>query len=317
MTNQGYREDDLVKNRTAVMLIGGSEADRRAWAEEAASYFPGEGAVREVTEEAHLSAALAQGRGVVFIPDTLALGINAQGSVLRCLQYQEERPKLVLGVPGDPAEARASGALREDLHYRLHLSLVDLATPGLREVMRVRRNKAEAERKVQAARAEAAAKKLAAQKKATVTRTIPAKYPGGAGASVSSAVAPARKSGPSSANVLAARAPAAAPRKPASNLVAQRSTPAVASPRAATSPGKASTPPGRVAATRPPAKALVKSAAKGSATPARARPAMKKAATAPARGSVKAPKSRRDAPRRPTAGKTVVKKPSAKKAPRK
>lgn len=285
MTNQGYREEDLVKNRAPVLLIGGTEAERKAWAEEAATFFPGEGPLRVVTAEDGLKSSLSSGRGVVFIPCAVTLGVQGQGEVLRCLQYQEERPKIVVALGSDPTAARSLGTLREDLHYRLHLSIVNVATPGFKEVARVRRQKAEAVRKVEAARAEVAAKKAQAilQKK-TATRTIPAKYPGGLGARSS---VQSRASG---ATVT-------------SGSRASTGTP-VASAKSSPSSTSTSTAPAAAKRTAKP--------------PARARPAAKKTATAPKRPA-KSAASRRAEPKRPAAAasKSAAKKPVAKKARRK
>lgn len=171
-----YREEELVKNRAAVLLFGGSETDRRAWAEEASAHFESEGGVREVTEPAALLAALSLGRGVVFIPDATALGWEGQAQVLRCLQYQEERPKIVVGLGADPEAARSQGTLREDLHYRLHQALVNLATPGLKDEQKARRRQLEAERKARQAKEDARAKKAAGSGRSSgvVMRKIPA-----------------------------------------------------------------------------------------------------------------------------------------------
>lgn len=168
MMTQGYREEDLVCNRAAVLLIGGNDSERRAWAEEVATHFPAEGSLRVVEEASQLSAALAAGRGVVFVSDVVKLGVEGQAQVLRCLQYQEERPKIVVALGMDATAARSQGKLREDLHYRLHLSIVNLSTPGLRDVMRARRATAEAIRKEAAAKMAEAAKKSLEKNRTTV-----------------------------------------------------------------------------------------------------------------------------------------------------
>lgn len=161
--NQGYRENELVANRAALLLHGGSEAERRAWAEEAAENFPSEGALVEVPSPAALGAALSQARGVVFIPDVLSLGDAGQLQVLRCLMEKEERPKLVLALSMSPSEALQQGLLRDDLYFRLRQARVDLSDAALKEELRARRAKAEAQRRAQP---KPAAKSSAAKMKA-------------------------------------------------------------------------------------------------------------------------------------------------------
>jgi hypothetical protein len=138
----GYQEAELVSNRAAVLLFGGTEADRRAWAEEAARAFAGEGPLCEVSQAAALPAALAHLKGVVFVPDLLALGNEAQFQILQCLLHREERPKLVLGLGCALSEALARGQLRDDLSYRLSAGRLDLSVAGLRDAIRARRQQA-------------------------------------------------------------------------------------------------------------------------------------------------------------------------------
>ncbi|MHB8877768.1 MAG: Fis family transcriptional regulator [Myxococcaceae bacterium] len=153
MSLNGYQEADLVANRASVIIFGGTEADRRAWAEEAAVAFSSEGPLREVAALAGLPAALARGGGVVFVPNLVALGNEGQSLILQCLLHHEERPKLVLGLPASLVDAMARGLLRDDLSYRLTSGRLDLTAPGLREAIRARRQKAAAEAAKQAARA--------------------------------------------------------------------------------------------------------------------------------------------------------------------
>jgi hypothetical protein len=131
-TRRGYEESELISNRTSVLLYGGLEEERRAWAEEAASFFPEEGPLREVRTLAELTRALAEKRGVVYLPDVLKLPSEAQAALVRCLAVQEERPKLVVGLVGAPDAAREKGTLSDDLHYRLHRALVDLSQADVR-----------------------------------------------------------------------------------------------------------------------------------------------------------------------------------------
>jgi hypothetical protein len=139
----GYTEEDLVSNRAALLLYGGDDSERRAWAHEAAGHFAAEGPLVEIRSAPELAKALGQSRGVVFIPDALALGLDAQSQILRCLQEREERPKIVIGLPRLPDEALQQGVLRDDLSYRLRLARVNLDAEGLREALVGRRRKLE------------------------------------------------------------------------------------------------------------------------------------------------------------------------------
>jgi hypothetical protein len=157
VTGRGYREEELVTNRASLLLSGGTEDERRAWAQEAAEHFAAEGPLVEARTAAELAQALKAPRGVVFVPDVGKLEPSAQAQLLRCLQLQEERPKVVVGLSGSPDQARTRGTLREDLHYRLHQALVDMNTEGLREQLKKRRAAAAAERAERAAKLKAAA----------------------------------------------------------------------------------------------------------------------------------------------------------------
>jgi hypothetical protein len=131
-----YAEAELVENRVAVLLFGGTAAERQAWAEETAQRL-GSAATLVAAAEA-LPQALAGKDGVVYVADALALGEVAQQRLLQCLQTQEERPKLVVGVQQGP-ESTFGGGLRPDLHYRLRLAQVNLDEPGLRDAIARRR----------------------------------------------------------------------------------------------------------------------------------------------------------------------------------
>lgn len=174
---RGYREEELVSNRASLLLYGGTEEERRSWAQEAAYSFEHEGALVEVRQAAELTEALKRPKGVVFVAEVTKLSREAQGHILRCLQMQEERPKLVLGLTGSAESALERGMLREDLHYRLQQARVDLSVPGLREQLK-KRWVALAERRA----AKAAAAKEAAERErqaamvrmpGTVTRLTP------------------------------------------------------------------------------------------------------------------------------------------------
>lgn len=143
---RGYGEAELVTNRASLLLYGSSATDRRAWAEEAQRSFREEGPLREVSVAALLPAALEPGRGVVYLTDACALGLEAQGYLLRFLQTREERPKVIVGLSVTAMSAVERGMLREDLLYKLQVAQVDLSVPETREAVRVRRLE-EAERR--------------------------------------------------------------------------------------------------------------------------------------------------------------------------
>lgn len=174
---RGYREEELVTNRASLLLYGGTEEERRSWAQEAAYHFEHEGPLLEVRQPSELAEALKRPKGVVFIPEISKLGLEAQGHILRCLQTQEERPKLVLGMTGSAEAALERGTLREDLHYRLHQAQVDLGAPGLREALKKRWAVLAEQRAAKAAaereEAERARQAALVRKPGTVTRLSP------------------------------------------------------------------------------------------------------------------------------------------------
>jgi hypothetical protein len=177
LTPRGYREEELVSNRASLLLYGGTEEERRSWAQEAAHHFEHEGALVEVRQLSELVEALKRPKGVVFVSDVAKLGLEAQAHIVRCLQMQEERPKLVLALTGSAEAALERGTLRDDLHYKLNHAQVDLGVPGLREVLKKRwavlaeqrAAKAAAEREA----AERARQAAAVLKPGTVTRFMP------------------------------------------------------------------------------------------------------------------------------------------------
>src|SRR6266852_6001351 len=122
MEYRGYSEDELVCNRAALLLYGGDEADRRAWA---------------------LEAALQRNNGVVFVPAVLGAGFEGQSHILRCMHEREERPKLILGLSMNPDDALSQGILRDDLAYRLKPARVNLDDPSVFSAIRARRQRAE------------------------------------------------------------------------------------------------------------------------------------------------------------------------------
>lgn len=156
---QRYSESELISNRSAVLLFGGTAAERRAWAEEAARHFDTEGELVWVQAAAELLGALARRDGVVAVEDVSSLDHATQGQILHCLMRQEERPKLVLGLKVAADTALANGILRDDLHYRLSVARVDLSAEEVKASMRARTAKREAK-----AVSRASAPKRAAQK---------------------------------------------------------------------------------------------------------------------------------------------------------
>lgn len=189
MEYRGYSENELVSNRAALLLYGGSENDRRRWALEAAGNFAEEGQLVEVSAISELEKALEPTKGVVFVADGQQLGLEGQAQLLRCLKEREERPKLVIGLPLSPEAALERGALREDLSYRLQSARVNLDAPGLRDAIRTRRERAE--------EALADAKTLlpaAARTKSKATRRPPKKVARRAAPKKKSRPAPARSS---------------------------------------------------------------------------------------------------------------------------
>lgn len=124
----GYSEEQLVGNRAAVLLYGGAESERRAWAQRAAQSHAGTGTgLIEVADEKALPAALAKAEGVVFIVDGTRLGWDAQREVVRVLREKEERPKLVVGLSMPLEKAFEKGLLRDDFHWAFRRGLIDMA----------------------------------------------------------------------------------------------------------------------------------------------------------------------------------------------
>ncbi|WP_331110915.1 Fis family transcriptional regulator [Archangium sp.] len=148
-------------------MTGGTEDERRTWAAAAARHFSHEGPLVEVRLPEQMGEALKKPRGVVFIPDVTRLTSSAQGLIVRCLQTQEERPKIVVGLSGLVEQARSKGTLREDLLYRLHRAQVDLTAEGMREVLAQYRARLATEEAARKAEAERLAAEKAAQMKAS------------------------------------------------------------------------------------------------------------------------------------------------------
>jgi hypothetical protein len=127
-------------NRAPVLLSGGAAPDRAGWAQEAAEV--GGRPLVTVTRPEQLGPALMVRSAVLFVPDVLALGDLGQQMLVRTLTSLDERPKLVLGLGRSEASVRQAGLLREDLHYRVRMGLLNLDAPGLREAIAARRAEA-------------------------------------------------------------------------------------------------------------------------------------------------------------------------------
>lgn len=142
MTTPGYPEAQLVTNRTSVLVFGATEAERLAWAEEAASAFEHEGPLFEAREPEHAAQALGRKKGVIYFPDVSALSWDTQRELARVLHEKEERPKFVFGLSFAPANALAKGTFRDDLKHALDRSTVDLGQPEVKAQVKARRAKA-------------------------------------------------------------------------------------------------------------------------------------------------------------------------------
>src|SRR5215469_14268451 len=127
-------------NRAPVLLSGGAAPDRAGWAQEAAEV--GGRPLVTVTRPEQLVPALLVRSAVLFVPDILTLGDGGQQLLVRTLTSLDERPKLVLGLGRSESSARQSGLLREDLHYRVRMGLLNLDAQGMREAITARRAEA-------------------------------------------------------------------------------------------------------------------------------------------------------------------------------
>lgn len=142
MIYRGYSERELISNRSSLLLYGANEAERRAWAEEAASNFAAEGPLRVVQTDDAFVAATAVGRGVVYVPNMTALRPETQRNLVVLLHGHGDRPKVLVGLSRHPDVERDSGALRSELHYALQVAHVNLDEPGLKEAIAARRARA-------------------------------------------------------------------------------------------------------------------------------------------------------------------------------
>ncbi len=137
----GYAEAQLITNRVSVLLCGGTEADRKAWALESAEAFAEDGALYEAAEPGRLTQSLSLRGGVVYVPDASQLSWAAQRELTRLLREREERPKFIFGINASPAAVAQRGLIREDLLFALSKSTVDLASPLVKESINSRRKK--------------------------------------------------------------------------------------------------------------------------------------------------------------------------------
>jgi len=137
----GYAESQLITNRVSVLLCGGAEADRKAWAQEACAAFADEGALIEASTAAAFNQALSLRAGVVYVADASQLSWATQGELTRLLREREERPKFIFGLNASPAAAAQRGLLREDLFFALSKSTVDLSAAEVKESISSRRKK--------------------------------------------------------------------------------------------------------------------------------------------------------------------------------
>jgi hypothetical protein len=135
-----YSESELIMNRAPVLLSGGAAPDRAGWAQEAAEV--GARPLVTVTRPEQLGPALMMRSAVLFVPDLLTLGDTGQQMLVRTLTSLDERPKLVLGLGRTEASVRQAGLVREDLHYRLRMGLLNLDAPGMRDAIAARRAEA-------------------------------------------------------------------------------------------------------------------------------------------------------------------------------
>ena len=111
-----WSTDALKKNRVSTLLFGGSEADRRAFAQAATQALEGAGLV-EAKDAVALERSLANARAVVYVPDVTAIPPATQRAVVKALREREERPKLVLGLPTSLPPPQAGPPLVDAGHH--------------------------------------------------------------------------------------------------------------------------------------------------------------------------------------------------------
>ena len=125
-----WSTDDLKSNRVSTLLSGGSEADRRAFAQ-AASQALGASFI-EAKDAPTLERSMKNARAVLYVPDVTVIPPATQRAVVRTLRELEERPKFVLGLPLSVDTASERGTLTEDLRFWLSASTVDVKSRSKR-----------------------------------------------------------------------------------------------------------------------------------------------------------------------------------------
>ena len=125
----GYSAEQLTENRASLLLVGGAEADRRAFAVSAAARLTSEPFI-EVTDVGQLERAFRLHRGVVYVPDVLAIPAATQRALVRVLRAQEERPKFALGLSLAVDAAVEKDLLTDDLRYWLRAATVEVRKKG-------------------------------------------------------------------------------------------------------------------------------------------------------------------------------------------
>ncbi len=136
-----YAEGQLVTNRVSVLLFGGTEGDRKAWAEEACEHLADDGPLVEAKDATALNQALSRRGGVVYVPDATQVSWAVQRELTRLLREREERPKFVFGLPATVTAAVQKGQLRDDLLFALSKSTIDLGHPAVKDAINNRRKK--------------------------------------------------------------------------------------------------------------------------------------------------------------------------------
>ncbi|MGV3620262.1 MAG: hypothetical protein ACO1OB_05575 [Archangium sp.] len=126
-----YALDALKKNRASMLLFGGSEADRRAFASAVPSELEGASFI-EVKDVPALEKSFNQSKSVVYVPDVSALPAVAQRALVRVLREKEERSKYIIGMQTTPDTAVDKGTLTEDLRFWLRQATVDVKSKGAR-----------------------------------------------------------------------------------------------------------------------------------------------------------------------------------------
>ncbi|PZR14974.1 MAG: hypothetical protein DI536_09355 [Archangium gephyra] len=126
-----YALDALRKNRASMLLFGGSEAERRAFASSVPPELEGASFV-EARDVASLEKTFGQTKAVVYVPDVSALPAVSQRALVRVLREKEERAKYIIGLQTGPDTAVEKGTLTEDLRFWLRQATVDVKSKAAR-----------------------------------------------------------------------------------------------------------------------------------------------------------------------------------------